>query len=338
MKISSRIKQILSLSIVSVMAATAMPTLASATPDDYQDNVVTVEVDLGEGPGDEVGCEGFATLELPETTLAANFNGRVLGNQNPTTIDYLSWYWGEGDSFTNEDLNTYLANAENANGGTYDFDTVPPGADVTTLEYITYTATRNTFDLEGNITGVESFFVGEDTDENGRIDGADAPEWLTETRRTYTTDWFQLTYDADDCVDSEDMAFVMVGRGPVENLSTDDVWRTAEADWGNDSGTIVGMASANLRLKTELIGGLVSLPYRMADWPFEAENNFMYGYGVSPVSWGNEGTAEMRAVMNIYGSNPSGVYRTKYYYQLEVNEFDYFEGIPFFGCYLGPCG
>jgi hypothetical protein len=344
MKTSARIKQILSLALVSLLAATAMPTLASASPDDFQDNVVTVEVDLGDGPGDEQGCEGFATLDLPESTLQAAFNGRVAGNANPSAVEYLKWYWGEGNSLTNEDLDQYISDGQNGFGylsglgwENFAFETVPSDATVANLDYISYTISRNVLDDDGNVSSIELYYIHEDSNEDGRIDGSDSPEWITETRRTYMTDWFELTYDADDCGESNDMAFVMVGRGPVQKYNSDNgEWDIAEAGW-NDEDSIVGMASANLRLKTKLIGGLISLPYRIADWPFEYDDNFMYGYDVSPVSFGDEGTAEMRAVVNIFGSNPSGTYRTNYYYQLEVNEFDYFEGIPYFGCYLGPC-
>ena len=71
MKISSRFKQIVSVAIVSVLAATIMPSTASADPENFDDNVVTVEVNLGTGPGDEGGCEGFATIVLPDNTIPA---------------------------------------------------------------------------------------------------------------------------------------------------------------------------------------------------------------------------------------------------------------------------
>lgn len=329
------------------MAATAMPTLASATADDYEQNVVTVEVDLGEGPGpgDELGCQGFASLDLPGETLQAEFNGRVLGVENPTLVQYLEWSRGyDNETFDDQDLADYLDTARSGfgvlEGWDITFETYPENATVENLEYISYTVSRNVVDGNGEVTGVENFFVGDDTDQNGLLNGADAPEWLTATRRTYATEWFQLNYDADDCQDSENLAVVLVGRGPVEREEGEGNWVNADMERVQEGDSIIEKAEANLMVRTKLIGGLISLPYGVAYWPFIPDDGFTFGPGpggndISPISFGDEGTAEMKAVMRIYGPSPSGVYRTNYYYQLEVIDFDGFQGISFYCGILG---
>jgi hypothetical protein len=45
----------------------------------------------------------------------------------------------------------------------------------------------------------------------------------------------------------------------------------------------------------------------------------------------------MKSVMSIYGADPSGIYQTNYYYQLEVNDEEYFDEFGWFGCFLGGC-
>jgi hypothetical protein len=42
----------------------------------------------------------------------------------------------------------------------------------------------------------------------------------------------------------------------------------------------------------------------------------------------------MRSMMNIYGASPTGIYQANYYYQLEVNDEEYF--FDEFG-YFGDC-
>jgi hypothetical protein len=354
MKKSSRIKQVLSLALVSIMAATAMPTLASATAEDYEQNVVTVQVNLGEGPGpgDELGCQGFASLGLPLETLEATFNGRTDGLDNPTLVQYLEWNGGyESGGFTNDDLANYLASAREGYGylgfqgwETFSFETYPENATVENLEYISYTVSRNVVDGDGVVTGVENYFVNEDRNQDGRLDGSDAPEWLTATRRTYSTDWFELAYDADDCDDSDNLAFVSVGRGPAQRfdeLAND--WVLADVTILDENDSILEMAEANLMVRTKLLGGLISLPYAVAEWPFDPQEGYNFNLGIgpseiSPISFGDEGTAEMKAIMRIYGASPSGFYKTSYYYQLEVNDVDYFANTLFCGFFgLGNC-
>jgi hypothetical protein len=327
MKISSRFKQIVSVAIVSVLAATIMPSTASADPENFDDNVVTVEVNLGTGPGDEGGCEGFATIELPDNTIPASFNGRELGNANPTAVDYLYWEYGtagDTETFTDNDLQNFLTYLTDSNWSPV---TTPESATVSNLEYISY------------VTSDGTNFVSYDRNEDGRIDGADSPEWITETRRTYSTDWFEISYDASDCDDSQEMAFVLAGRGPVLRQVASPDWDIADIDLLDEvsATSIVNRGSASLRLDTRLLGGLVSLPYKLADYPVFYQGSELDPWDYDPVSWGSDGTASMKALMDIYGSSPSGKYRTNFYYQLEVNEQEYFEGIPFFGCFLGPC-
>jgi hypothetical protein len=275
--------------------------------------------------------------------MTATLNRRVNGNASPTVVDVLAYWWGEYDdetgssaSYDDTDLqNTInmLNNAEGSEWGT-DWDAVANPADATignlvSIDYVPIVS-------EGSATR----YLSEDIDQDGSIDAADAPEWLTETRRSYSTDWFEVSYDANDCADSYDMAMVLVGRAPVSRAADNSSqFENAEIDfqsWASPS--LENRAEAYLRVRTHLIGGLISLPNTIA-WDWTEDFSQWSEYNVDPVAFGDEGSAQMRSMMNIYGASPSGIYRANYYYQLEVNEEDYFlDEFAFFGCYFfGGC-
>lgn len=325
MKISSRIKQVLSVTLVSVLAATVMPSAVSAEPqyNDY-DRYVTVEVDLGDGPGGEVGCEGVSTLELPDNTLRARFDSRQSGNPNPDIIDYLLWYRGsnsgysllgnESTEFTNYDLEVYVNSLVTR--------------DLSPLLYVGLEETPNaTVDNLTSISYDSSTVFGyleEDTDQDGIIEGSDAPDYLTETRRVYSSDVFEVSYDANDCIDSSETGVLYATRGYVDRLDAGwSEWAEAEADWDVDTSS-VNRGTAYLRGNVSLLGGLISVPSRVAveavvtGEPVGAPAEVEYDW--DPISLGDAGSVEMRAVMKIFGANPTGKYRTEFYYQLLTGE------------------
>jgi hypothetical protein len=171
-------------------------------------------------------------------------------------------------------------------------------------------------------------YLQEDLNEDGQIDAEDAPEWLTQTRRSYKVDWFDVNYDANECVDSDDMAMVFVGREPVlraEDISS--MFVPAEIGYGDNvnwnNPNLENLAEAYLKVRAELFGGLISYPNRVA-WDWSTDSNDMNLYGEEPVAFGDEGSVQMLPIINIYGSSPTGIYRANFYYQLEVNDEDYF--------------
>jgi len=330
MKKSSRIKQILSVALVSVLAATVMPSTASAYDDeiDYED-VVTVEVDLGGGPGEEVGCEGMSTLELPDNTLRARLDSRQPGITNPDIIDYFLWYWGSRDQilpfgnlgpepteFTDDDLDDLIVwlGFEGISPVLYVGDTIDPDATVSNLTSISYDSSSSYYFL--------------DTNQNGRIEASDAPDFLTETRRVYSSDVFEVSYEATDCVDSSDIGVLYATRGYVQRLLVDESdpnvssWADAEADWDEYTSS-VNRGQAYLRGNLSALGGLISIPSKVAMEPYVTDEpvGSLYDiYDWDPISLGGAGSVEMRAVMKIFGASPTGKYRTQFYYQLITGE------------------
>jgi hypothetical protein len=330
MKKSSRIKQILSVALVSVLAATVMPSTASAYDDeiDYED-VVTVEVDLGGGPGEEVGCEGMSTLELPDNTLRARLDSRQPGITNPDIIDYLLWWWGsyngsplgslgpEPTEFTDDDLANLIVwlGFEGISPVLYVGDTIDPYATVSNLTSISYDSSSSYYFL--------------DTNQNGSIEATDAPDFLTETKRVYSSDVFEVSYEATDCVDSSDIGVLYASRGYVQRLLVDESdpnvssWADAEADWDEYTSS-VNRGQAYLRGNLSALGGLISIPAKVAMEPYVTgapvgDPDDIYDYW-DPIALGDAGSFEMRAVMKIFGASPTGKYRTQFYYQLLTGE------------------
>ena len=327
MKISSRIKQVLSITLVSVLAATVMPSAVSAEEEyyDYED-VVTVEVDLGDGGGGPIGCEGISTLELPDNRLLAGSDSLQPGIVDPDIIDYLLWLRGssynysllgaEPTEFTNDDLEDYVSSL--ADSGLSPVLYVGSEADseatVDDLTSIGYTRVDN--------------YLEEDTNENEIIDGTDAPDYLTETRGVYASDVFVVEYDANDCIDSDEVGVLYTSRGYVERLANGGYaeWESAEADWDTSTSS-VNRGTAYLRGNVSLLGGLISIPAKFATGPVVTGEPVGGYYDIldswDPISLGDAAEVEMRAVMKIFGSNASGKYRTQFYFQLITGEENY---------------
>jgi hypothetical protein len=340
MKESPRLKTTLSLLLVSVLAATIMPTSVNAETTDFGDNEVTVEVDLGSGPDPDL-CEGFASLTVPGATLPATLNRRVDGNSEPSMADLLGYYWGEYSSeelYDDEDLQNSLnlGNQVGGNEGSVSWNLVKNPVDATLDTLVS-------IDYQPIVSDGSPMYLFEDIDQDSDIDLADAPEFLTETRRSYSTDWFTISYDANDCLESDDMAVVMVTRTPTLRSTNDGAefsFFESELTWEDSpyDVSVEGKSEAYLKIRTNLIGGLVSLPYEAAWDPITDFANYD-SWDVDPVAFGDEGSAEMRSMMNIYGASPTGIYQANYYYQLEVNEEEYFfDEFGYFGCLLGGCG
>lgn len=323
-----------------------MPTAVNAESTDFEDNVVTVEVDLGsEGPDPEL-CEGFATLTVPGATMTATLNRRVAGIATPTMADVLSYYFGEYDNETNSsggfsdaDLLSVLDELNNTGNqpNWIDFNarTEPESATAINLVKIVYDS------YDSDTDGIGDIYRSEDLDKDGDIDVQDAPAWIGETRRSYSTNLFTVSYDANDCRDSADMGVVLVGRAPVGRAGDGEAqFANAEIEWVDSfyEPTLENRAEAYLKLKTNLIGGLISLPYTVA-WDATEDFSEFEEWEVDPIAFGEEGSAQMRSMINIYGASPTGIYQANYFYQLEVNNEEYFyDEFGFFGCFFGGCG
>lgn len=359
MKTSLISKKSVAISAVLLLAATIVPSSASATTtEEPEDNVVTVLIDLGEDDGsDEEFCEGSSVLNIPdEAPISASLNTKIPGIANPTLGDIISyWFPYQGAGVR---IDTML---EFVNQGVVS----PSGADLETIQSIAYeTQILDGYDdvpIDGGLTESVARYRTQysmyDLTEDGIIDASDSPGFLSETRRAYTTDWFEVSFDADDCeVNSafvERVAILEVGRGELmHSTNGGSTWNVAEIPDDLDrellSSEVVSMGTSRLRLKTNLVGGLISLPLSVAWEPaaYMEDGNLVFdseGYGMWPVAFGDEASIEMKAIVEIMGTaKPTGMYRNSYYYQLTVLDDQYIgeELLYILGCNLGAyyCG
>jgi hypothetical protein len=320
MKTSARIKQILSLALVSVMAATAMPTLASAAPED-QNDFVTVEVDLGDGTDIGDGCLGVSSLTVPNEVIRVTQTAqRYIGQDRPSILAILDYY---GYSLNN------LSGA-----------TVSPsdaiGNDITSVSYNYQTAVDSDLngeqDLDDNGNPLfNTYYIPADSDQNGVVDfNDDIPYELTVSYSNFVSPWFEVSFSASDCPDSGAVGVLTVARWPLMREGNAG-WEEAEAwsGWMSEFSDNTGLA--RLRLKTELIGGLINLPYTVAYNPpgdFNLDTGEYLDFDYDPIAFGDYATAEMRANILLYGDSPSGRYQVQFGYQLDMSGdfWDYYYG------------
>jgi hypothetical protein len=120
----------------------------------------------------------------------------------------------------------------------------------------------------------------------------------------------------------------------MRSVDDGDTWETADID---TEGTTSSMnrGGAHLRSQTNLLGGLTSIPREITTQCCvvvleDGEIGGTYLEHYSPISFGDSGQPQMRAVLNVFGSNPTGKYQTKFYYLLEVGDEEYFDGLYWF--------
>jgi hypothetical protein len=320
MKTSSRIKQILSLALVSVMAATAMPTLASAAPEDQSD-VVTVEVDLGDGTDIGDGCLGVSSLTVPNEVIRVTQTAqRYIGQDRPSILAILDYYGFDLNNLSGATVSPDDATGNDITSVSYDFQT-PVDSDGNGQQ-----------DLDAD--GIPVFYtdyISADTDQNGVVDFDDEiPYELTVSYSNFVSPWFEVSFTASDCPDSDTVGVLTVARWPLMR-DGDGGWEEAEAwsGWMGDFPDNTGLA--RLRLKTQLIGGLINLPYSVAYQPpgdFNLDTGEYLDFDYDPIAFGDYATAEMRANILLYGDSPSGRYQVQFGYQLDMSDdfWDYYYG------------
>ncbi len=290
--------------------AIALPSSAIALDGSGQpDQVVTMTVDLpatdGSGGGGGV-CSGYSSITTSASNLAATLDEINPGISNPTLEERLQLYGFELDS-TFEDLDSNPAIFTEVEGG---------GG----LEFNTIWATAN--------PEMVSLL---DTNTDGFIDDDDFSPLVLD-RRVFVSDSFTVSFDASTCVDSSKFGIVSVERSPVETYLQDPVdedmyWETAEIDFSdlglnflNDpvraAVTATNNASAYLLRPTRIADGLINVPLQLA--------NYVDGNNFIPVVAGDEGSASLRGVMQLYGDQTQGQYRVMYGFWLYVDTFDNF--------------
>lgn len=333
MKTLKRLKTVIAVIIVSVMAATIMPSTASAEGEGPIESELTVEVNLGPVDPDFDPCPGAASLTVPNlSTMNAELLSQELGNEDPTISEVLDYYFESVDGL--------------------------PGSTIITPDLvISYETVRNLVDANGPviIEGVqqtETVYSRADTNQDGVIDiqqGADGvPIGLTLSRRVFATSEFTVRFEADDCEPSDQLGVLLSYRYPLNRSTVEDTWVEAEfeEDYFDDVSGLPSSADnlglAYLLLRINALNGQISLPVMITREPTYLPDpddpDAYYGYGdFTPIAFGDEASADMTALVEVYGNSSSGLYQVKFGYALEV--FDNFLSVGnLSGCWLYGCG
>lgn len=170
-------------------------------------------------------------------------------------------------------------------------------------------------------------------------------EWDENTRTSYVSNEFSLSFDADNCVESTKGANIWVDRQPVERYMNDDGYYWTPVELAGNSGILSPTqlkATSNILVDYSLFGvNRNNFPiFNDIPWGSESQTPWdLNSWGTSenygpPVIWGSSGTANMNAVINIFGEQPKGKFRVKYGFWMETQDnYSYGPWMCFFnGC------
>jgi len=289
--------------------AIAIPSSAIAfDSNDVPDRIVTMTVDLpatdGSGGGGGV-CSGYSSIDTSASNLAATLDEINPGISNPTLEQRVQLYGFELDqTFEDADSNPLIF-TEVEGGGRLEFNTIWADANPEMVSLL-------------------------DTNTDGFIDDEDFSPLMLD-RRVFVSDDFTVSFEASTCVASSKFGIVWAERSPVQTYLQDPqggamYWETAEIDFfdlapifPNDplraAVTATNNASAYLLRPTRIADGLINVPLQLA--------NYVDGNNI-PVVAGDEGSASLRGVMQLYGDQTQGQYRVMYGFWLYVDTFDNF--------------
>lgn len=162
------------------------------------------------------------------------------------------------------------------------------------------------------------------------------------TQRDYVSGEFEIAFDANNCVGSEDWAELVFERMPVERNVRSSVqfgsylyWEAAEMT--NEHGILAAdnlRANADLMLDRGLVNGNVNTVRVFNDFwnvnsivnnDFNAENVNDWGTMGANLSnsqqpQGTSGSAKLKALLTLFGDEAKGKYRVKYGIDMWIND------------------
>lgn len=176
-------------------------------------------------------------------------------------------------------------------------------------------------------------------DNNGTFDDDTAslnlPFEQWNTQRDYVSEDFEIQFDANNCVGSQDWAELVFQRMPVERASVGGGWYPVEMT--NDHGVLAAdnlRATADLVLDRGLVNGNVN-SIRVFDniWNsidiagnnVNSENINDWGTLGDDLSniqqpQGTSGVADLKAMLTLFGDEAKGKYRVKYGVDMWIND------------------
>lgn len=267
------------------------------------DNVVSVTVeanasgDQNQG-GDNTLCDGFSSITVSDNRPASSLVKARVGVENPT-------------------LPQRLAAAGFSQYMTHN------GSPVFTLEEGAYSISPTWIADVGQYSN-DLYLL--DTDGNFYVDDQDL-SLATFDNLVYATDPFEISYDANSCIDSWDYADVYVERAPIQvraRVGYEYVWQDIDFDfgiaeyWNEYDGNVLQAlteggatlaARAYLTRNTQIGGETYTRDFAHAP-------GYINAYGESGrdnyVLSGQQGSTSLRAVTELFGPSINAQIRTQY--------------------------
>lgn len=236
---------------------------------------------------------------------------------------------------------TYTVDLNDGGGGgvvcpTQTTFTVDPGAAQPTSLGATeaLTVDRNNQNLYYDQSGVQYTYWSD------AFTRDDFNEWERNKKRSFAFTPMVVAFDADGCETSTLSGEVYPARGPVLRADTSngqfDVAeiRNDEAPNGSGVGTSTNVGMANLFANaTTMMGTNISFDAPYWSTPLWKTSDSLSGDSSSgnqwPVAAGSQGQFTLQPRIDIFGDNPTGVYKVTYHLYLEVNDY----GIADNGCW-----
>lgn len=233
---------------------------------------------------------------------------------------------------------TYTVDLNEGGGGgvicpTQSTFTVDPGASRTTYLGVTEAISADRQNLSQDLWYSPDF-----TQQN---DWYNAEDWVRDTfnewernkKRSFAFTPLTITFDADGCEASTFSGAIFVERGPVLRAETSrGDWSVAEIrndeEAGQDGyGTANEVGMANMfGNSSSMMGGLNfesplwGYPLWRSATSLTAESRSDDPYDNSPVAAGSNGEFRLQPRVDIFGANPTGVYKVTYDLYLEVSD------------------
>lgn len=238
---------------------------------------------------------------------------------------------------------TYTVDLNGGGGGgvvcpTQTTFTVDPGSALPTSLGVTEAldADRNSQDLYYNAEGLQSFYYDDSYATRDSFN-----EWERNKKRSFAFTPMVVTFDADGCETSTLAGQVYPSRGPVLRADTAngqfevaEIRNNEQPDPITGLGTATNVGMANLFANANVMMG----PNLNFDAPYwnrpiwttgDSLTSSTSGGGMWPVAMGSQAEFTLQPRIDVFGENPSGVYKVTYHLALEVDDI----GISGNGCW-----
>lgn len=298
--------------VFSLLATLSIPSAAMAWDSPYDpDAILTVSVDMDSSNNDDgEGCNGFATMALSSYALDSTIDINRPGVDNPTIQQRLQPFGltlseldGNGDPafFRVNGAGDWMIDRDWANSNRS-----------TTAELIGSVVTNDNLIVDGNTYDASfDITISPSISSIAMVD-----------RKSYVTEPFTLTYDANTCVsDTYTEAEIYVDRSPLQVRQTEG-FNTSWTPLENDGPDYSSNNMIELAQQGRFSGyAYLSRTTQIGGETFTREFAEFYDLDeLDEIAGGTSGETTLRAVTSLYGDlSVNAQFRTQYAFWMDIN-------------------